>query len=488
MSFRQKTISGLKWSFVDNAVNLGVQLIVGISLARLLSPKEFGLVGMVAVFVAIAVTFVDSGFSQALIRKEKCSEAEYSTAFYFNIVAGVALYSVLFLVSDPISRFYDQPELVDIVRVLSITVVIESLAVTQRTILTREINFKLQTKISAAASSISGGTGIILAVLGYGVWSLVWWTVLQRAIVSGLLWRWNRWTPSRVFDYGCFREMFGFGSKLLASGLLNTFFQNMYYLVIGKYFSAAELGYYTKADQFNALPSQNLDKVIQRVSYPVLAQIQSDDVRLKNAYRRLIKDTMFLSFVMMLGIAAIAKPLIISLIGAKWSKSIPFLQLLCFTGMLYPLHSLNLNVLKVKGRSDLFLKLTVLKKVFAVPTTIVGVIYGIQPMILCMIASSLISYYINSYWAGVLLRYPMTEQLVDILPSFLVAVLSSGVAWSVGYVLQSQSQFIVLCVEGILIGSIAFGTSAFLRLDVFLDLRNVIVQEFVGLRSPSLSK
>ncbi len=488
MTLRQKAISGLKWSFADNVVNLGLQFVVGVILARLLSPKEFGLIGMVTVFIAIAIAFIDSGFSQALIRKEKCTEKDYSTVFYFNISVGIVVYWLLFFISTPISRFYNEPKLVDVVRVLALIIIIESLTVIQRTILTKNINFKLQTKISIIASFLSGGVGILLALLGYGVWSLVWRAVLQNVFISVLLWRWNRWRPARVFDYQSFREMLGFGSKLLASGLLNTTFQNIYYLVIGKFFSATELGYYTKADQFKALPSQNLDSVIQRVSYPVLAEIQNNDERLKKAYRRLIKNTTFISFVSMIGMAAMARPLIITLIGAKWSSSIPILQLLCFSAILYPLQSLNLNMLKVKGKSDLFLKLEILKKLLVVPTVVLGVAFGIRMMLYCMVANSLIAYYLNSYWSGRLIEYPMTEQIADILPSFVVALIGSAVAWCLGVLFQNQSQFLVLGAEMAAVFITVVGISSLVKLDVFYELKDIVKGVFIRRNAAYASK
>lgn len=487
-TLREKTIAGLKWSFADRFVSVGVQFTVGVVLARLLTPKDFGLVGMVTVFTVLGTTFVDSGFSQALIRKEKCSERDYSTVFYFNLLIGGAVYGLLILLAAPIARFYNEPELTGIVKAIGVIIIIESLTVIQRTILTKNINFKLQTKISVIASVLSGLTGITLALIGYGVWSLVWRTIIQYMLISLLLWRWNRWKPQWIFDSGSFREMFGFGSKLLASGLINTTFQNIYYLVIGKFFSAVDLGLYTKADQFKTLPSQNLDNVIQRVSYPVLAEIQNDNQRLKNAYRRLIKNTMFLSFVSMIGIAAIARPMVITLLGEKWSGTVPMLQLLCFSGMLYPLHSLNLNMLKVKGRSDLFLTLEIIKKALVVPAVVLGVLYGIETMLVCIVVNSFIAYYINSYWSGALIGYPVLEQVVDILPSFAVALAGAGAAWGLGLLMEGEPPVLVLCAEMFAALVATVGISWLSRLDVFFDLKEIWTEQLAKRSAAYASK
>jgi O-antigen/teichoic acid export membrane protein len=240
---------------------------------------------------------------------------------------------------------------------------------------------------------------------------------------------WNRWKPILDFSFQSFKELFSFGSKLLVSGLINTLSYNIYYLVIGKYFSAKELGYYTRADQFNTLPSMNLTSVIQRVSYPVLSSIKDDIPKLKEAYKKLIRSTMLICFVLMLGMAAIARPMILTLIGEKWEPCIIYLQMLCFVGMFYPLHALNLNMLQVEGRSDLFLRLEIIKELLVIPIIVVGVIWGIKAMILGMIINALIAYYLNSYWSGRFIGYSFLEQIKDIFPSFLLAAGMSAVVF-----------------------------------------------------------
>ena len=336
MSLKQKTISGLKWSFLDNTVNYGIQFIFGLILARLLDPKEWGLIGMLTFFIAISQSFIDSGFSQALIRKSNCTNSDYSTVFFFNLAVGVLFYFILFFSAGPISRFYKEPQLFLLLRVLGLVLLINAATIIQRTILTKNINFKLQTKISIIASLSSGAISIILAYKGFGVWSLAIKTIAQNLITSVLLWIWNRWMPIIIFSKASFREMYGFGYKLLLSGLISTIFRNVYYLIIGKFFSATELGYYSRSDQFTNIPSSNITSVIQRVSYPVLSSLQNDALKLKKGYQKLIKSTMFITFVLMIGMAAVAKPMIIVLIGNKWLPALPYLQLLCFTSMLYP--------------------------------------------------------------------------------------------------------------------------------------------------------
>ncbi len=414
------------WSAVDNVSANAVHFVVGIILARLLTPREFGLIGMITIFIAISQTFVDSGFGSALIRKKHCSQTDYSTVFFYNMAVGLLMYALLFFAAGPISAFYDEPLLKPMVRVLGLNLIINSYTIIQSVNLTRRIDFKLKAKISVIASVASGTLGIAMAYGGYGVWSLVARIVAGTLITSLLLWVWNRWRPSLVFSKAAFKELFGFGSKLLASSLIDTTYRNIYLLIIGKFFSAQQLGYYTRADQFKSFPSQNIMSIMSRVTYPVLAQLQDEPSRLKTGYKQMITTTTFLTFTLMIGMAAVAEPMVIVLIGEQWRPSIIYLQLLCFVGMMFPLQSLNLNMLKVKGRSDLFLKLEIIKKLMAVPVIVIGVHYGIMVMILGMCVNSLIAYYLNSFWSGRLIQYPMREQLKDILPSF-VAALAVGI-------------------------------------------------------------
>lgn len=451
MTLKKKTLDGLVWSFMDSLAGQGITFVVGIVLSRLLTPREFGLVGMLTIFIAISTVFINSGFSQALIRKTNCTPEDYTTVFYFNLVVSHIAFLILFASAPIISAFYQEPELNPLVRALGLVLIVDAFSIIQSTTLTKRIDFRLQTRISILSSLCSGIIGISAAYMGFGAWSLVLKTVSARMINSALLWAWNRWRPVGTFCMKSFNEMFSFGSKLLITGLIDTFYRNIYYFVIGKYFSAAELGFYARADMFKNLPSQNINGIISRVSYPVLAALQDNPEQLKAGYKRLIASTMIITFILMMGMAAVAEPLVITLVGEQWRPCIIYLQMLCFAGMLYPLHALNLNMLNVKGRSDLFLKLEIIKKVLAVPTIIIGVIYGIKIMIIGMMVNSLVAYYLNSYWSGKLIGYPMLEQISDIMPSF-------GIAFVIGVVVYFSGQFLPygyfpkLCLQ-ILIGA-----------------------------------
>jgi len=482
MILKEKTVSGLFWSAIDSFANHGIQFVIGIILARLLTPREFGLIGMITIFVAVSQTFINSGFSSALIRKKECTQADYSTVFYYNMAMGLILYLILYFSAGAISSFFQEPELKWLVRALGINLIIGSVTLIQDTTIRKRIDFKLLTKIAVISSLISGIIGTVLAFAGFGVWSLVARSLATSFFSSLLVWLWNRWKPILVFSVKSFKELFGFGSKLLASSLIDTVYNNIYYLVIGKYFTAQELGYYTRASGFRDLPSKSLNTIMSRVTYPVLAQMQDNKKLLKAGYKKMIRNIMFISFVLMAGLAAVAEPLVITLIGEKWRQSIVYLQLLCFPGVMYPLHALNLNMLNVQGRSDLFLKLEIVKKIIAVPAIIIGIIWGIKVMILGMWVINIISYYLNSYYSGRFINYPMREQIADIMPSFLVAFLMGITVYLAGLLLPAG--YLVKLIVQILLGAvIAFGISEVYKVEAYMDIKNIIKTKLVSVYS-----
>lgn len=481
-SLKQKTVSGLSWSFVDAIGNYGVSFVVGIVLARLLSPREFGLIGMITVFIAISESFINSGFSNALIRKQNCTDADYSTVFYFNLVVGVLFFGILYSSAPAIAGFFKEPELVQVVRVMALVLIVDSLSIIQRTILTKRIDFKTQTKVSLVASIGSGIIAIVMAFQGYGVWSLVVQRLSRQALNSLFLWIWNNWLPKLIFSLASFKELFGFGSKLLLSGLLDTIYQNIYYLIIGKFFSAQALGYYTKASDFKNVPSQGLNTVISRVSYPVLSSIQDDKPRLKQNYQRLIRSTMFITLILMLGLAAVAEPMIIVLIGEKWRPSIIYLQLLCFSGMMYPLQALNLNMLQVSGRSDLFLRLEIIKKILAIPVIFIGIYFGITAMILGMIVNSQIAYFLNSYWSGKFVNYPTKEQILNILPSFLLALCMAVAVFLLGIILPLDYGW-KLAIQVLFGALFVFVAGELFKFNDYLYIKSIVLDQINNIKS-----
>lgn len=421
-SLKQKTVKGVLWSTLERFSVQGIQFLVMIIMARMLTPNDYGLVGMLAVFIAVSQSLVDSGFSQALIRKQDRTETDNATVFYFNIVVGLILYGLLFAAAPLIADFYHEPQLTDITRVIGLSIIFNSLVVVQRALLTIKIDFKTQAKAALTAAIISGSLGIWMAASGYGVWSIVVQQLANLGINTLLLWILSRWRPLWIYSWKSFHELFGFGSKLMISGLIDTIYRNIYLIVIGKVFSASDLGYYTRAHQFTDFPSSNLTSILQRVTYPVLCSIQNEDARLSNVYRKFLRLSAFIVFPLMMGLAAVAEPLVLTLLKEQWLFTATLLSIICFSMMWYPIHSINLNLLQVKGRSDLFLKLEIYKKIIGVCILCITIPMGLIAMCIGSFFSSMIALIINTYYTGKLIEVGFYRQMRDLLPIFLLSV------------------------------------------------------------------
>lgn len=470
-SLKNRAVHGAKWSFIDNISNSGVTFLVGLILARLLTPAEYGIMAMIAIFIAVSNSIVDSGFSNALIRKVRIDRVDYNTVFVFNLIVSIVLYILLYTSAPAISLFFKEPVLTNVLRVIGLILIVNALGFIPRTILVRGIDFKTQTKVSIISSVSSGLVGVGMAIMGFGVWSLVWQQLSRQILNSLFLWIFCKWIPRWEFSIKSFKEMFGFGYKLLLSGLLDTLYKNIYYVIIGRCYSPAQLGQYSRAEQFNMIFSSNLTSIVQRVSYPVLSSIQEEPERLREAYRQIIKTTMLVTFACMLGLAAVAKPLIIILIGEKWLPAVSFLQIICFSGMLYPLHAINLNILQVKGRSDLFLKLEIIKKTIAVFPILIGIFYGIEYMLWGSVLTSFIAYFLNSYYSADLIRYSTIEQIRDVLPVFTVSFTIAAVMWL--FSLLDISVYIQLPTQIIVGLTLAFAVYERLRLPEYLEVKRL---------------
>ena len=474
MSLKQKTLNGLSWSFVDNFANQGISFLVIVVLSNLIDPAEFGVLGMITFFMAISITFIDSGFGSALIRKKDCTSSDYSTVFYFNMAIAVCLYALLFISSPYIAVFFNEPRLASILRVAGLVLIFNGASTIQLTLLAKNIDFKTKAKISASADILAGIIAIIMAYKGFGVWSLVWRSVLGPMFTAFFVWISGKWRPSLVFSVKSFKELFGFSYKLLLSTLLDTIFKYIYYPIIGKFFSPTTLGYFTQAERYSNLFSSTLTTNIQRVSYPALASIQDDPVKLKSAYRKLIKSTMIITFSLMLGLAAVVKPLFLILIGEKWLPAVPYLQLMCLSAMFYPLHAINLNAIIVKGRSDLFLKLEIIKKTITVPLVIVGIYWGVEALLIGGIVISVFSYFLNSYYSGRLINYSSWAQLADILPLLLVAGSVSLLAWGITFL--QWNNWITIFLQVITGVVLTIGTYECLKHPDYKDLKQIVIQ------------
>lgn len=458
-SLKHKTVKGVVWSSVERFSVQGVQFFVMLVIAKILTPADFGLVGMLAIFLAVAQSLIDSGFSQALIRKQNRTELDNSTVFYFNIVASAVLYVLLYILAPLVADFYNEPQLCLLMRVLCLVVVINSFGVVQRAIYTATIDFKTQARASFIAAFLSGGVGIYLAVDGYGVWTLVWQQLLNAGINTLLLWIFSNWRPRLLYSWQSFRELFTFGSKLLASGLLNTIYINMYILVIGKVFSAASLGYYTQADRFTKFPSSNITDILQRVTYPILCTLQDDDEKLRKDYRQLLCLSAFIVFPLMCGLAGVAYPLIELILGEKWRFTATLVMPLCFTRMWYPIHAINLNLLQVKGRSDLFLRLEIIKKVLGISVMVCSIPLGLQFMCYSSIAISIIALVINTYYTGKLINVGFLMQMRDLSATLVLSLLMFTIVFGVTLCIDNS---LLQLLAGVIFGVVFFTSISYL--------------------------
>lgn len=474
-SLKQKTIKGTVWSMIDSVANQGITFLVGLVLARLLTPQEYGLIGIILIFVAVFNSIVDSGFSNALIRKTDAKDIDYNTVFISNLAMSVVLFGAMFFSAPWIAKFFSQPQLEPLAKVMSSIVLINAFAIIQRTILIKNIDFKSQAKISLIASISSGGIGIAMALCGYGVWSLVGQQISRQLLNAFFLWVFTKWHPHLQFSIKSFKELFGFGWKLLASSLIDTMWREIYQVVIGKFYTPATLGQYTRAHQFSSIASSNLTAIIQRVSYPVLSSIKDDTVRLKMAYKRVIKITMLITFSLMLGLAAVAKPFVLVLIGEQWLPCVPYLQIICFQMMLYPLHALNLNMLQVQGRSDLFLRLEIIKKCIAVIPLMLGIFVDIYWMLCGSVIGSFFAYYLNAFYSGPLLNYSVKEQVKDIIPSFLMALTMGIIVFSISLI--NVSPLAQLPLQILAGASLTILMCELLNREEYLEIKKIILRK-----------
>lgn len=476
-SLKSKTVKGVGWSAADAFLGHGVTLLVGLVLARLLSPEEYGLIGIVTIFTTVLMGVVDSGFSSSLVRKLSVTEDDYNTLFFFNFFVSITLFAILFVAAPWIAVFFERPQLVSLVRVMGFILILQSFSIVQDTILKRRIDFKTKTKASFISAVSSGVIGIGMAFAGYGVWSLVGQQLSRQFVYSLCLWFFNRWRPKGRFNFESLRYMWGFGWKLLLSGLLNNVWGELKKVVVSKFYSPALLGQYSKAGEFAKIFSSNFTTIIQRVTYPALAKVQDDEQRMVSAYRRIIKTTMFVVVICMFFLGAVSEPLIYCLIGPKWHIAATFLPLICIARSIYPLQSINLNMLQVQGRTDIFLYLEIAKKCILLIPLFIGAFIGIYWMLVASIGTSIVAFFLNSYYSGKSIGYTSWMQLKDVSPSYGVA---TAVALSVFFLKYLPiSYWIVLPLQIVVGGCVFFLICETTKMPEYIEVKG-IAKEYVG--------
>lgn len=430
-SLRSKTLSGVFWAFVERIGTQAVQFAVTIVLARLLAPDDYGVIAITAVFIAFSHLFVDCGLGSALIRKNDRTNNDFSTVFWTNLALALVCYSVLFVLAPFVADYYSMPSLSAILRVLGLNLIINSLYAIHVTRLTANVEFSLQAKVATSSCIVSGALGIALACLGYGAWALVGQSV-SAAVFSGVMyWLFAKWRPAFMFSRASFRELFGFGSKIMASNFLHTVYTNISPLIIGRKYSASDLGFYSRADGIAAMPGGVFQSTLGRVVYPVLSSIQDDEARLRSAYTKYLRLTVSLVAPTMLFLAAFAEPLITVLIGDKWLPCVPYLQLLALAWLVDPIIVVNLNILYVKGRSDLVLKLEVIKKIIAITIVVAAVQYGVLWLCAGRLLYAYIALVLNLYYCGPFIAMGFWRQMREVAPIYLSSASAAALSFAV---------------------------------------------------------
>lgn len=429
MSLKKRAVKGVLWNSVERFSAQGIQFVLTIFIARMLSPEDYGLIAMLSVFMAIAQVFVDSGFGYALIQKKECSKADYSTAFYFNIVVSIIIYILLYFASPLIADFYNQPQLIQVTRVFGLVLIINSFSIVQQTRLTVLLDFKKQAIASFISVVVSGTVGIAMAYRGYGVWSLIWQAIIAAFCRGLILWINTHWFPSYIFSKASFHHMFSFGSRLMLASLLHTIYTNMYSLVLGKAFTASTLGYFNRAFTLGQFPIQNFSVIMLKVLYPIQCRFQDDLEKFNYIFVNYIRFSCFILFPIMIGMFVLAEPLISVLLTNKWLPAVPFLQIICLAGMWNPVMQINVSVLDAMGRSDYHLQSEIIKKILAFIILFVSLPLGIKMICIGLVVYAFMDMAIIIGYTRRLIGIGYCKQIKILLPVIILSGTMGVVSW-----------------------------------------------------------
>lgn len=459
--------SGMFWSFLIQGGTQIINFIVTVILARLLVPEQFGLIGMIAIFIEIGRAIVDGGFVSSLIRTKDADNIDYSTVFFVNLISSIALYCFLFFCAPFISSFFGQDILVNMIRILGLNLIINAFASVQSTKLNKALQFKIQFKLAIPSLIISATVSIWMAHNGFGVWSLVAKDVIFATLATAQLWWYSRWVPTFIIDKEKLKYHFNFGYKLSLTSIINTTFDNLYNVIIGKYFSATQLGYFSRARSLEQLPSDFFFNAFNRVFYPLLAKVNDDDGQLKNTYSKLVQIVVFVVTPILIYLGIVAIPFFRWLLTDKWLPAVPFFQLLVISGIFYPIHRYNLNICNLKGRSDMVLKLSMFKNILLLLGALIGIFFGIYGLLFSLIFVNVLVTGINAFFSGKLINYGLKSQIVDLFPILsLNFILASGFYMLQINLFERLSDFINLVTVALLFFICYFSSAYLFKLKV----------------------
>ncbi len=467
-------ISGFIWRFAERCGAQGVSFLVSIILARILEPEVYGKISIILVITTILQVFVDSGLGNALIQKKDADDVDFSSVFYFNIAVCTLLYLLVFITAPVIAEFYNDGSLVPVIRVLSLTLIISGIKNVQQAYVSRTMQFRRFFFATLGGTIGAAVIGIAMAYMGLGVWALVGQQLFNATVDTIILWMTVKWKPKLIFSFKRLKELLSFGWKLLVSSLLDTVYNNIRQLIIGKMYSTSDLAYYNRGKQFPDLLITNINSSIDSVLLPTMSKEQDDKTRVKAMTRRAIKTSTYIMAPLMMGLAFCGYPIVRLILTDKWSACVPYMQIFCVTSMFYPIHTANLNAIKAMGRSDYYLKLEVIKKIIGVGLLLLTMNYGVMAMAYSLLVSSFTSQIINSWPNKKLLGYGYLEQIRDILPGILLAVVMGIGIYPVVWI--GLSDFVTLCIQ-IPLGAIIYILgSKILKLDEFNYIWNWVKQ------------
>lgn len=469
---KKSVLSNLFWRFSERTAAQGVSFVVSVVLARMLTPEDYGLVGLITVFISIATVFVSSGFGSALIQKENVTQTDYSSVFFFSMLMGVVMYIVLFFSAPFVANFYKEPLLISVIRVLALSLIIGGINCVQQAYVSRTMQFKRFFYSTIIGTAISAIIGIYMAYRGAGVWALVAQTLSNQIIDTCILWFTVKWRPTLEFSMSEMKKMFNYGWKLLFSNLIDTVYNNLYSLVIGKFYSAKDLGYYNRGRNIPNIVITNINGSIQSVMFPAFSNCQGDKEKLKSMVRRSIVTSTYIIMPAMIGLAAVAEPLTVLLLTEKWLPSVPFMQFSCFILAFWPIHTTNLQAINAVGRSDIFLKLEIIKKIIGFSIMVMSIPFGLHVMMIGNCFSAIISSFINANPNKKLLNYGYKEQIVDIIPAMLLSLFMGGIVliWT----FFDMNNIIVLILQ-IITGTVIYiGGSRLFKLESYTYVVNML--------------
>ncbi|MGN0558014.1 MAG: lipopolysaccharide biosynthesis protein [Acutalibacteraceae bacterium] len=474
-SSKSKSVfSNFIWRFAERCAAQGVSFIVSVVLARILVPEDYGLIALVTVFTSILQVFIDSGLGTSLIQKKDADDTDFSTVFYFNMFFCVLLYAALFFCAPLIAQFYSKSQLTPVIRVLGLTLIISGLKNVQQAYVSRKMIFKKFFFATLGGTVISAAAGIALAVFGMGVWALVAQGLINSVIDTLILWFTVKWRPKKVFSFARLKGLFSFGWKILCSRLLETVYQDIRQLIIGKMYSSSDLAFYNRGKQLPNLVITNINASIDSVLLPVMSNAQDDKDNLKRMVRRSIMTSTYVIMPLMMGLAACAEPLVELLLTEKWLPCVPFLRIFCITYMFYPIHTANLNAIKAMGRSDLFLRLEIIKKIVGIVLLASTMWFGVMAMAYSLLVSSVLSQIINTSPNKKLLNYSYTEQLKDIMPGMLLSVFMGITVYFIGFLPLPLLPLLVIQVSA---GAVIYiALSKLFRLESFEYILRIVKQ------------